>query len=122
MGALFPELRHEMRRLGICWYRAFMKPEARKAHITTMQRRPNHYARSEKGVMKAIRYAPKSPLLVAASFETDGYQLKLLLVTSALSHPGPHGLTKLPLRGYQVRHSRQIGMLCGASCHVVQWQ
>ncbi|KAG5182792.1 hypothetical protein JKP88DRAFT_245405 [Tribonema minus] len=33
---------------------------------------------------------------------TDGHQLKLLLVTSHHSHPGPHGLTKLPRRGYQV--------------------
>ncbi|KAG5178028.1 hypothetical protein JKP88DRAFT_350433 [Tribonema minus] len=102
MGTLVPELQAEMGRLGICWYRAFMKPEARKAHVTTMQRRTNHYARSEKGVMKAIRHARQAPLLVASSFETDGYQLKLLLVTSTLSRPGPHGLTKLPLAGYQV--------------------
>ncbi|KAG5188339.1 hypothetical protein JKP88DRAFT_304946 [Tribonema minus] len=83
-------------------------PWAKAANITTTRQRTNHYARSERGVMRAIeragqpRYRILAPWLVDRTFMTDGHQLKLLLVTSHDSHQGPHGLTKLPRRGYQV--------------------
>ncbi|KAG5182799.1 hypothetical protein JKP88DRAFT_318275 [Tribonema minus] len=70
-----------------------------------MLQRANHYARSEKGIAKAIHLAggiSKAPWLVGPSFETGGYQLKLQLVTSTILHPGPHGLTKLHRAGCQV--------------------
>ncbi|KAG5183374.1 hypothetical protein JKP88DRAFT_277639 [Tribonema minus] len=81
---------------------------AKAAKITTMRQRTNHYARSERGVMRAIERAGQpgyrilAPWLVDMTFMTDGHQLKLLLVTSHDSHQGPHGLTELPRRGYQV--------------------
>lgn len=108
MGELFPGLAARMAGRGPWWYAEFMQPWAKAANITTMRQRTNHYARSERGVMRAIERAGQpgyrilAPWLVDRTFMTDGHQLKLLLVTSHDSHQGPHGLTKLPRRGYQV--------------------
>ncbi|KAG5189679.1 hypothetical protein JKP88DRAFT_301038 [Tribonema minus] len=108
MGELFPGLAARMAGRGPWWYAEFMQPWAKAANITTMRQRTNHYARSERGVMRAIERAGQpgyrilSPWLVDRTFMTDGHQLELLLVTSHVSHQGPHGLTELPRRGYQV--------------------
>ena len=83
-----------------------------------MLRRTNHFARNEKGLLKAIsnmqRY--KCPTLVGPSFETDGHQLKLMLLSSFDPKPGPHGITKLPKRGYQVRHCLRLVQSLPAAC------
>ncbi|KAG5181812.1 hypothetical protein JKP88DRAFT_349099 [Tribonema minus] len=108
MGELFPDLAARMAGRGPWWYAEFMQPWAKAANITTMRQRTNHYARSERGVMRAIERAGQpgyrilAPWLVDRTFMTDGHQLKLLLVTSHDSHQGPHGLTELPRRGYQL--------------------
>ncbi|KAG5181405.1 hypothetical protein JKP88DRAFT_241656 [Tribonema minus] len=108
MGELFPGLAARMAGRGPWWYAEFMQPWAKAANITTMRQRTNHYARSKRGVMRAIERAGQpgyrilAPWLVDRTFMTDGHQLKLLLVTSHDSHQGPNGLTELPRRGYQV--------------------
>ncbi|KAG5192221.1 hypothetical protein JKP88DRAFT_251040 [Tribonema minus] len=108
MGELFSGLAARMAGRGPWWYAEFMQPWAKAANSTTMRQRTNHYARSERGVMRAIERAGQpgyrilAPWLVDRTFMTDGHQLKLLLVSSHDLHQGPHGLTKLPRRGYQV--------------------
>ncbi|KAG5181927.1 hypothetical protein JKP88DRAFT_263417 [Tribonema minus] len=114
MGELFSGLAARMAGRGPWWCAKFMQPWAKAANITTMRQRTNHYARSERGVMRAIERAGQpgyrilAPWLVDRTVMTDGHQLKLLPVTSHDSHQGPHGLTKLPRRGYQRVH-REIG-------------
>ncbi|KAG5179515.1 hypothetical protein JKP88DRAFT_247335 [Tribonema minus] len=109
MGRLVPGLAARMAGRGPWWYAEFMQPWAKAANIiTTMRQRTNHYARSERSVMRAIeragqpRYRILAPWLVDRTFMTDSHQLKLLMVTSHDSHQGPHGLTNLPRTGYQV--------------------
>ncbi|KAG5188974.1 hypothetical protein JKP88DRAFT_267426 [Tribonema minus] len=86
MGELFPGLAARMAGRGPWWYAEFMQPWAKAANITTMRQRTNHYARSERGVMRAIERAGQPgyrilpPWLVDKTFMTDGHQLKLLLV------------------------------------------
>ncbi|KAG5188590.1 hypothetical protein JKP88DRAFT_243572 [Tribonema minus] len=104
----FPGLAARMAGRGPWWCAEFMQPWTKAAKITTMRQRTNHSARSKRGLMQAIeragqpRYRILAPWLVDRTFMTDGHQLKLLLVTSHDSHQGPHGLTELPRRGYQV--------------------
>ncbi|KAG5187040.1 hypothetical protein JKP88DRAFT_267971 [Tribonema minus] len=86
MGQLFPGLAARMAGRGPWWYAEFMQPWAKAANITTMRQRTNHYARSERGVVRANERAGQpgyrilAPWLVDRTFMTDGHQLKLLLV------------------------------------------
>ncbi|KAG5179334.1 hypothetical protein JKP88DRAFT_280449 [Tribonema minus] len=118
MGELFPGLAARMAGRGPWWYAEFMQPWAKAANITMWQR-TNHYARSERGVMRTIKRAGQpgyrilAPWLVDRTFMTDGHQLKLLLVGYSNEElgdvlegevaEGPNGVSRLQ------RVHREIG-------------
>ncbi|KAG5192882.1 hypothetical protein JKP88DRAFT_291265 [Tribonema minus] len=107
---LFPDLREKLQ--GPWGYRAVINPFSRSADITTLRQNTcNRYSRSEKSMFRAIAAAgnPKArcPWLVAASFQTDGRQIKLQLVTSRRTRPAPAGLDRLHEASYSgLKHLR----------------
>lgn len=124
LGVIFPTLAHEMATLGIYWYRAIAKLGAKRAKLTPFRLRSNDIGHNERGLMKAIEDPGrfKCPKVVGSSFETDGHQVKWPVYSSFHSNPGPHGITKLHKRGYQVRHrdsyriaSHRTALICSCA-------
>jgi hypothetical protein len=100
MQRLFPALNVQM---GPWGYGAFLSPYTKKANIRCL--RTGTWGSSEHGMMEAIGNAAmtKCPWLVAPTFETDGEQIKLCLMTSHATTPGPPGLRYLHEAGYNLR-------------------
>ena len=95
---------------GPWWFSAFAQPHSAQANIPCL-RASRRWSSSEAGAFAALTRAGdpefKCPWFVDTSFLTDGVQVKLVLVTSALDHAGPPGLQQLPSRGYQVSFAPQ---------------
>jgi hypothetical protein len=101
LKAMFPDL--QGRAEGVWGWRAFMDPFSKRANIPCLRRRRNWYARSERGMMQAIadvEDVTECPWLVGPTFETDGKQMKLLLLSSEHSNPSIPGLPELNKAGY----------------------
>jgi hypothetical protein len=74
------------------------------ANIPKMKARNNRrYAKDMDGLMLALRRGARCPWLLAPSVETDGIQLKAMLMTARDAHPGPDGFEQLPKSGYQLQ-------------------
>jgi hypothetical protein len=107
---LFPRLKVCMEDGDPWWYRAIMDPFSKAAAITCLRSPLNKYARSEHGMFAGLRMMMDgedlpAPWMVGPSFETDGKQIRLNLLTTALDHPGAPGLLELQNAGYNVSFS-----------------
>ncbi|KAG5184074.1 hypothetical protein JKP88DRAFT_315688 [Tribonema minus] len=100
MKGLFPSLNIEM---GPWGYRSFLSPYNKKANIRCL--RCSTRGSSERSMMEAIANpdVTECPWMVAPTFETDGHQIKLSLMTSHGTNPGPPGLRYLHEAGYKLR-------------------
>ena len=100
MKALFPTLNVQM---GPWGYSAFLSPYSKRANIRCL--RNSTWGRSERGMMDAIGNpdVTKCPWLVAPTFETDGHQIKLCLMTSDATNSGAPGVKYLDEAGYKLR-------------------
>ena len=103
MQRLFPHLENVQ---GPWGWRSFMDPFSKEANIPCLGRRKNWYARSERGMMKAIAATDphygvsECPWLIGPTFETDGKQIKLRLLSSERSNASIPGLPQLSRAGY----------------------
>ncbi|KAG5191271.1 hypothetical protein JKP88DRAFT_285290 [Tribonema minus] len=109
---------------GPWWYQDFFDVFSKRANIPCLRGSGGQYARSEHGAFIALKKtqqqaairatlcdpdaiaafdatALRCPLFVDASFLTDGVQVKLHLVTSALDNGGAPGLWGLAKAGYR---------------------
>lgn len=80
-----------------------MDPFKKAANIPCLRSKANRSSRSEYELMEAMLKAEKHtiPWMVGPSFETDGRQIKLQLLTTEKAHPGAPGLVKLHKEGYK---------------------
>jgi hypothetical protein len=103
---MFPDLKG--RAEGAWGWRAFMDPFSKKANIPCLRWARNACALSERAMTLAIGdvdHVKECPWLVGATFETDGKQLKLVLISSERSNASIPGLRHLNKAGYQVSSS-----------------
>ncbi|KAG5178231.1 hypothetical protein JKP88DRAFT_248313 [Tribonema minus] len=104
---LFPKLKVCIAAGDPWWFKAIIDPFSSKAGIPRLRHEFNKYARSEHGMfaaMKMVRDGKDIPVpwMIGPSFETDGKQRRLQLITSALDHPGAPGFLHLHEAGYNV--------------------
>jgi hypothetical protein len=104
---LFPKLKVCIEDGDPWWYKAVMDPFSKEADIPRLRSLHNKYARSEHGMfalLKMVRDGKDmpAPWMIGPSFETDGKQIRLNVITSALGHPGVPGLMNLHEAGYRV--------------------
>ncbi|KAG5188946.1 hypothetical protein JKP88DRAFT_287031 [Tribonema minus] len=100
MKALFPSLDIQM---GPWGYSAFLDPYSKLANIRCL--RNSTWGRSKRGMMAATgnQDMTECPWLVAPTFETDGHQMKLCLLTSDATNGGAPGVRYLNDAGYKLR-------------------
>ncbi|KAG5184129.1 hypothetical protein JKP88DRAFT_244994 [Tribonema minus] len=104
---LFPKLKVHIADGDPWWFKAIMDPFSKKAGIPRLRNAFNKYARSEHGMFAALKMVREGkdlpvPWMIGPSFETDGKQIRLQLITSALEHPGVPGMLQLSKAGYRV--------------------
>ncbi|KAG5187392.1 hypothetical protein JKP88DRAFT_307649 [Tribonema minus] len=104
---LFPKLKVCIADGDPWWFKAIMDPFSKKAGIPRLRNAFNKYARSEHGMFAALKMVRQGkdlpvPWMIGPSFETDGKQIRLQLITSALEHPGVPGMLQLSKAGYRV--------------------
>jgi len=90
---LFPVLKPQIEPGDPFWWRHIMNPFSKKANIPCLRSGNNRFAASEAGMFELLRKAQagelvEAPWMIAPSFETDGVQMKLQLMTSDHDHPG----------------------------------
>jgi hypothetical protein len=88
----------------IWWYKLFMNPFKKKAKISCLRLKSGRVAENETDLLAAMQDNNNSliPWLIGPTFQTDGRQIKLQLLTAEIGHPGAPGLMNLHKEGYQV--------------------
>jgi hypothetical protein len=107
IGQMFPEYRESCK--GAWWYQAFMRPHSREANVTTLRQHQNSFGSSEYGVFQALRTATERqcPWLVGSTFQTNGIECKLDLVTSSNDNPGKPGFWAINKKGWKSVSTKQ---------------
>lgn len=93
----------------IWWYQQFMNPFKKKAKIPCLRMKSGRVTSNETDLMNAMADENYNdiPWIVGPTFQTDGRQIKLQLLTAAVAHPGAPGLMNLHKEGYQVSFADQ---------------
>ena len=91
------------------WFLSFMNPFNKQSNIPCLRSKQNRAARSEADLMDAMKHPQHSsiPWMIGPTFQTDGRQIKLQLITSEVDHPGAPGLKQLHNEGYRVSFEDQ---------------
>jgi hypothetical protein len=103
---LFPDKKDRL--AGVWWWRAIMTPYSKKANIPQLRALSNVYAKSERGMFSAISNpdVEQCPWVIGPSFQTDGRQLRLQLLSSFVSKPVIPGTKDLQKSGYKLGKER----------------
>jgi hypothetical protein len=93
----------------IWWYMQFMDPFKKKVNIPCLRLKSGRVAKNETDLLAAMQNENNNfiPWIVAPTFQTDGRQIKLQLLTAEIAHPGAPGLVNLHKEGYQVSFENQ---------------
>lgn len=86
----------------IWWYQQFMDPFKKRAKIPCLRLKSGRVARDEPALLATMQDENNHfiPWLVGPTFQTDGRQIKLQLLTAEIGHPGAPGLVHLHKEGY----------------------
>ncbi|KAG5175161.1 hypothetical protein JKP88DRAFT_250364 [Tribonema minus] len=89
-------------RSGPWGYLSYLDPYSKSANIRCL--RNSSWGRGKLSFLSAVqdRSVTKCPWLLAPTFETDGRQIKLAMMSSEGTRPSHHGLSTLHKSGYQL--------------------
>ena len=96
---------------GPFWYKSVLDPHSSRANIRCI--RESKAASTEANVFQAIdmaRINQTSPWFVDSTFLTDGVQVKIIMKTPILAHPGADNVWRLDSAGDNVRVKSKVSL------------
>ncbi|CAN0263347.1 unnamed protein product, partial [Phaeothamnion confervicola] len=96
---------------GPFWYKSVLDPHSSRANIRCI--RESKAASTEHAVFRSIdtaRINQTSPWFVDSTFLTDGVQVKVIMKTPILAHPGADNVWRLDSAGDNVRVKQQVSL------------